>query len=87
MQNEAKQMQQKLREKKIIGESKDGNVKVKMNLAQEFEDLYIADFLLTPQGLDMIRKGFDEAFKDYQKKMQKEAIKDFDFDQLKRMLG
>jgi DNA-binding protein YbaB len=87
MQQEAKQMQSKLREKKVSGESKDGRVVLKMNLAQEFEDIFIDDTLLSPDNMDRIKKGLDEAFKDYQKKMQKEAMKDFDLDQLKKMLG
>ncbi len=87
MQQEAKQMQNKLREKKVSGESKDGRVVIKMNMAQEFEDIFIDDTLLSPDNLDRIKRGMDEAFKDYQKKMQKEAMKDFDLDQLKKMLG
>ncbi len=87
MQQEAKQMQNKMREKKVIGESKDGRVVIKMNLAQEFEDISIDDTLLSPDNMDRIKKGMEEAFKDYQKKMQKEAMKDFDLDQLKKMLG
>jgi DNA-binding protein YbaB len=87
MQQEAKKMQNSLREKKVVGESKDGRVQIKMNLAQEFEDISIDDTLLTPENMDKIKKGMEEAFKDYQKKMQKEAMKDFDIDQLKKMLG
>ncbi len=87
MQQEAKQMQKKLRERKVSGTSKDGRVVLSMNLAQEFEDLYIDDTLLAPGNLDLIKKLFDEAFKDYQKTLQKEAMKDFDLDQIKRMLG
>ena len=87
MQQEAKQMQKKLRERKVSGTSKDGRVVLSMNLAQEFEDLYIDDTLLAPGNLTLITKLFDEAFKDYQKTLQKEAMKDFDLEQIKRMLG
>lgn len=87
MQQEAKQMQSRLRERKISGESKDGRVVIKMNMAQEFEDIFIDETLLSPDNLERIKKGMDEAFKDYQKKIQKEAMKDFDLDQLKKILG
>lgn len=87
MQKEAKQMQKKLRERRISGASKDERVKVFMNAAQEFEDIFIDDSLLEEDGLDRIKKGMKEAFKDYQKKLQKEMMKDMDLDQLKGMLG
>ncbi len=87
MQQEAKAMQKKMREQKVSGESKDGKVKIYMNLAQEFEDIHIDEELLSPDSLDGIRNRLSDAFKDYQKKLQKEMVKDFDLDQLKRMLG
>lgn len=87
MQQEAKSMQKKMREQKVSGESRNGRVKIFMNMAQEFEDIHIDNELLSPDSLGEIRKGLEEAFKDYQKKLQKEMVKDFDLDQLKRMLG
>lgn len=87
MQSEAKQMQKKLREKKVSGSSKDGRVVIFMNLAQEFEDLHIDESLLEPESMGLIKKLFDEAFKDYQKVLQKEAMKDFDLEKIKSMLG
>ncbi len=87
MQSEAKQMQKKLREKKVSGSSKDGRVVIFMNLAQEFEDLHIDESLLEPESMGLIKKLFDEAFKDYQKILQKEAMKDFDLEKIKSMLG
>ncbi len=87
MQHEAKQMKKKMQERKVVGESKDGMVKVYMNLAQEFEDIYIADEYLSTGSLEVIKKGMKEAYKDYEKKMQKEMVKDIDMDQIKRMLG
>jgi len=87
MQYEAKQMQKRMREKKIYGESKDGKVKIYMNMAQEFEDIYIDESILSQGSLDLIKKGMEEAFKDYQKRMQKEAVKDLDLNQLRDMLG
>ena len=85
MQSEAKKMQKQLREKKISGESKNGMVKIFMNGAQEFEDVWIDEAYLDSDMLDAIKKGFKEAFKDYQKKMQKEMAQDMDLDQLKNM--
>jgi len=87
MQQEAKQMQKKLRERRITGESKDGLVKLYMNAAQELEDLRVDDQLLDPDMSDELRKHFKDAFKDYQKKLQKEMVADMDLSQLKSMLG
>ncbi|MBI2356617.1 YbaB/EbfC family nucleoid-associated protein [Candidatus Dojkabacteria bacterium] len=87
MQQEAKQMQRKLREKKVKGSSRDGRIVLSMNLAQEFEDLFIDESLLSPENAGLITRLFDEAFKDYQKTLQKEAMKDFDIEQIKQMLG
>ena len=78
MQNEAKKLQNQLREKKIKGESKNGMVRIYMNGAQEFEDVYIDEEYLDPDMMDQIKKGFKEAFKDYQKKLQKEMVQDMD---------
>lgn len=85
MQHEAKKLQKKLRERKLKGESKNGKIKVFMNAAQEFEDVYIDEEYLSPDMEDAIKKGFKEAFKDYQKKLQKEMVQDIDMDQLKGM--
>jgi DNA-binding YbaB/EbfC family protein len=87
MQNEAKKMQKQMREKKISGESKNGMVKIYMNGAQEFEDVWIDDEYLDEDMLDAIKKGFKEAFKDYQKKLQKEMTADMDIDQLRNMFS
>lgn len=87
LQREAKEMQKKLREKSLSGESKDGRVRIYMNAAQEFEDLYIDDSLLSDTEYDTLKTGFKQAFKDYQKKLQKEMMKDVDLDSLRGMLG
>ena len=87
MQSEAKKMQQQMREKKISGQSKNGMVKIYMNGAQEFEDVWIDEEYLDVDMLSAIKKGFKEAFKDYQKKLQKEMTADMDLDQLRNMLG
>lgn len=87
MQQEAKKLQNKMREKKILGESKDGMVKIFMNGAQEFEDIWIEDTLMDPDLMERFKKDLKEAFKDYQKNLQKEMAKDMDLDQLKSILG
>ncbi len=87
MQSEAKKMQNKLREKKISGESKNGMIKIFMNGAQELEDVWIDDEYLSPDMSEGIKKGFKEAFKDYQKKLQKEMVQDMDIDQLRSMFS
>ncbi|MCD4811569.1 YbaB/EbfC family nucleoid-associated protein [bacterium] len=87
MQSEAKKMQKKLREKKITGESKDGRLKIYMNGAQEFEDIYIDEEVLDAEDLKGIKKRMKEAFKSYQKKLQKEMMSDMDMDSLKKMFS
>lgn len=87
MQSEAKKMQKQLREKKISGESKDGSLKIYMNGAQEFEDIYMDDQLLESEDIDLIKKRMKEAFKDYQKKLQKQMAQDMDLDSLKSMFS
>ena len=87
MQSEAKKMQKKLKEKKITGESKDGLLKIFMNAAQEFEDIHIDPEILEIDQLDGIKKRMKEAFKDYQKKLQKEMVQSMDIDSLKNMFN
>lgn len=87
MQMEAKKMQSKLREKKITGESKDKMLKITMNGAQEFEDIQIDENLMDIDMIDRFKKDMSEAFKDYQKKLQKEMAQDIDLDKIKGLLG
>lgn len=87
MQKEAKAMQKKLREQVLSGSSKDGSVKVFLNAAREFEDLKVDEDLLDPDRFDDLKKKFKEAYKDFDKKLQKQMAKDFDMDSLKDMLG
>lgn len=84
---EAKKMQNRLREKKLSGESKDGMLKIYLNGAQEFEDIWVDDTLMDVDMMDRFKKDMKEAFKDYQKKLQKEMAQDFDLDKIKGMLG
>lgn len=87
MQMEAKKMQNRLREKKISGESKDGMLKIFMNGAQEFEDVWVDDDLMDVDMMDRLKKDMKEAFKDYQKKLQKEMAQDIDLDKIKGLLS
>ena len=87
MQMEAKKMQNKLREKKITGESKDKMLKITMNGAQEFEDIQIDENLMDIDMIDRFKKDMSEAFKDYQKKLQKEMAQDIDLDKIKGLLS
>ncbi len=87
MQMEAKKMQKRLREKKISGESKDGMLKIFMNGAQEFEDIWVDDNLMDMGMMERFKKDMKEAFKDYQKKLQKEMAQDMDLDKIRGMLG
>ena len=58
MQNEAKKLQNKMRERKIKGESKNGLICIYMNGAQEFEDIHIDEQYLE-LGMDKeIKNGF-----------------------------
>ena len=87
MQSEAKKMQNKMREKKIKGESRNGMIIIFMNGAQEFEDIYIDEQYLDPNMGDAIKNGLKEAFKDYQKKLQKDMAQDVDMEQIQKLLG
>lgn len=87
MQQEARKMQKRLRERKVVGESKDGMIKLFMNAAQEFEDIWVDDEMLDPDFMDRFKRSMKEAFKDYQKNLQKEMAQDMDLDQLKSILG
>jgi len=87
MQMEAKKMQSKLREKKITGESKDKMLRITMNGAQEFENIQVDDSLMDINMVERFKKDMSEAFKDYQKKLQKEMAQDIDLDKIKGLLG
>lgn len=87
LQKEAKEMQKKLQMQKISGESKDSRVIVHMNGAQEYESMVIDDMLLDIDMKDLLYKDIEEAFKDYQKKLQKTMQESFNIDDVKSMLG
>ncbi len=87
MRNEAVAMQKKMQSRKILGESRDNRIKLQMNAAQELEMLVVDESIVDEQTLRIINNGIKEAFKDYQKKLQKEMVKDVDLDQIKKLLG
>ncbi|MCC7290280.1 YbaB/EbfC family nucleoid-associated protein [bacterium] len=87
LRSEAAQMQKKLQAKKIVAESRDGRIKLMMNGAQEIESLVIDESLVDDSTQKIINNGLREAYKEYQKKLQKEMVKDVDLDQLKKFLG
>lgn len=87
MQREAKKMQDKMKKLKVTGESKDGNIRMYFNGAQELEDMTIDSSILNPEDQDRIVEGVKQAYQDFQKKLQKKMAKNFDMDQLKSMMG
>ena len=87
LQREAKEMQKKLREVSVTGESDDGSIKLFMNGAQEFEDIFIDQSLMDGGNVEVFKRGFKEAFKDYQKKLQKQLASSVDLDELRKSLG
>ena len=87
MQGEAKKLQNQMKQVIIEGNSKDGQVVVKIDGTQEILDIVISNDLLNPLMNDILVKQIKEAFKDAQKKLQKEMVKDMDIDKLKSMLG
>jgi DNA-binding protein YbaB len=87
MQREAKKMQDKMKKLKVTGESKDGNIRMYFNGAQELEDMTIDSSILNPEYQERIVEGVKQAYQDFQKKLQKKMAKNFDMDQLKSMMG
>jgi DNA-binding protein YbaB len=87
MRSEATAMQKKMQEKKILGESRSGRLKLLMNGAQEIEQIEIDEAIVDESTLKLINNELKEAFKDYQKKLQKEMAKDLDMDQLKKFFN
>lgn len=87
MQKEARAMQKQMKALIIDGESKSGDVIVRINGTQEIEDIDIAEELLAPDKKDALIKEMKQALKAAQKKLQKEMMKDMDMDKLKGMMG
>ncbi len=87
MQKEAKKLQEEMRKISVTGESRDGKLKMYYNGAQELKDMSVDDELMDPSRKDDLIKGIKEAQKDFQKKLQKQAAKDIDINQVRNMLG
>jgi DNA-binding protein YbaB len=58
-----------------------------MNAAQEFEDVDIDPEIFNPDELDRFKERMKQAFKDYQKKLQKQMAQSMDIDSLKNMFN
>jgi DNA-binding YbaB/EbfC family protein len=84
---EALAQQNRLKKIEIFGESKDHLVKVHINGLQEVINITIDDVLLNPAKAKDLKKDIIEAFKDAQQKLQKEATKGMDMEQMKKMFG
>ncbi len=87
MQREAKKMQEQMRQVKVSGESKRGLVHMYFNGAQELENMTIDPELLSEDMHDELISQIKEAYKDFQKKSQKELAKDMDINKLRDMLS
>jgi DNA-binding YbaB/EbfC family protein len=87
LQREAKKMQEQMRKIKVSGESRNGFVRVYFNGAQEIENMTIDAQLMDPSRHEDLVNAIKEAYKDYQKKLQKEMAKDLDISKLRNMLG
>lgn len=87
LQKEARDMQKKMQQLSFVGESKNGEVKVTINGAQEINNVQIEDFLMSVDQKERFVQLLKDAIKDGQKKVQKELVKDMDLDKLKSMLG
>ena len=87
LQKEAREMQKKMEQINIHGESKNSEVKMTINGAQEIQNIVIEDFLLSLEQKDRLVQLIKEASKDAQKKLQKELVKDMDLDKLKSMFS
>ena len=87
MQKEARAMQTKMKQVQVNGFSKNEQVEVVMNGANELENVLIDDALLSVEKKELLEKYILEAYKDAAKKLQKELMKDMDLDKMKSMLG
>ena len=87
LQQEAREMQKKLKSTLVTGKSGDSLISVTINGAQELEEIAISDSLLSVDSKSHLIKDFKQAFQSAQKELQKEMMKDFDFSKIKNMLG
>jgi DNA-binding protein YbaB len=87
LQKEARAMQKKMKAVIVDGESKSGEVVVRINGVNEVIDIDIDDSLLNVEEKDVLIKQLKQAFKSVQKKLQREMTKDMDISKLKGMMG
>ena len=87
LQKEARAMQKKMKAVEVDGESKSGDVVVRINGVNEVVDIDIDESLLSPEKSDNLIKKLKQAFKAAHKKLQREMAKDMDMDRLKGMMG
>ncbi|MBN1915400.1 YbaB/EbfC family nucleoid-associated protein [Candidatus Dojkabacteria bacterium] len=87
LQKEAKEMQKKMKEKKISGLSKDEHVEIIIDGTQEILEINISDDLMSLDRKKDLEKEIKQAMEEAQKLLRKEMTKDMDIDKLKGMLG
>lgn len=87
LQKEARAMQKKMKAVIVDGESKAGDILVRINGVNEVVDIDIDDDLLTVGKKEHLVKKLKQAFKSAQKKLQREMMKDMDMNKLKGMVG
>lgn len=87
LQKEARAMQKKMKAVNVDGESKSGEVVVRINGVNEVVDIDIDESLLVLEKKDVLIKQLKQAFKSAQKKLQREMMKDMDMNKLKGMMG
>lgn len=87
MQKEAKKMQNDMKKIIVSGLSRNEDVEVVMNGAQEVEEIGINDSYMNLENKSKLEKALIEAFKDAQKKIQKKMMQDMDLDKIRNMLG
>jgi len=87
MQKEARAMQKKMKQIKLIGLSDDELISIEMDGTQEIKDISIDDSLLNIESKRELLRGLKQAAKSAQKKLQKAMMKDMDLSQIKDMLS
>ena len=87
LQKEAREMQKNMKKINIDGASGKEDVVVRIDGTGEIIDIDMADELLTIDKKEELIKKLIEAYKNAQKKLQKEMMKDFDMEKMKGMLG
>lgn len=85
LRQEAKKMQDEMKNVMSTGESKKGLVKITLNGIPEIVDINIDDELLSDKSV--LKDHIKQAMSDAQKRLQKEMAKGMDMGKLKGMLG